>query len=151
MSARYGGDLTPLKPRPSATRSASLSRARTVQEAKRGNVNALRHGVFARIANAQDVATETAIVFAANADLDPISDHRLAEALAIATVQHARAVLAIDEKGYQPTLVAAARDFGNRQERLERAVHERNRERSREKKASEAVDLSRYRPQAVSQ
>lgn len=151
MTARYDADPTPLKPRPSATRSASLRRARLSQEAKRGNTNALKHGIFARVHNAQDIANEAAIVFAAHPDLDPVADHRLVEALAIASVHHARAVLAIDEQGYQSTLVAAARDFGNRQERLERAVHERDRERRKARQASAAVDLDRYRPKAVSE
>jgi hypothetical protein len=90
------------------------------------------------------------VIFAIHADLDPVADHRLVEALAIATVHHAKAVLAIEEAGHLATLLAAARDFGNRAERLERAVHERNRERARERKAADTVDLERYRPKAAS-
>lgn len=135
--------------RPSATRSASARLQRLREEAQKGNRNALRHGVFANVANSVDVATETAIIFATHEDLDRVADHRLVEALAIAAVHHARAILAIDAEGYKPVLTGAARDFGNRAERLERAVHERNRERRRERTAAESVDLAKYRPQAV--
>jgi hypothetical protein len=142
----------PGESRPSATRGESNRRQRHVEEAKKGNRNAMKHGVFAVIANAPDVAMETALIYAARPSLDPIADRRIVEQLATASVQYARATVALSESdNWGSTLVAAARDFGNRAERLERAVHQRAQERAREAAKPNADDLAQYRrPKAVS-
>lgn len=79
-----------------------------------------------RRANAPDVATETALIYASHPELDPVADHRLVEQRAVALVHYARATVALEAGEWQASVIAAARDFGNRAERLERAVHERN-------------------------
>lgn len=144
--------LADARPSVNATRSVSSSRSRRRAEALRGNVLALKHGVFADVANARDVAVEIDLIFATHAHLDPLADRRLVESLAVASVHYARATQAIDREGWQQQLIAAARDFGNRAERLERAVHERERERAKAAQTvASAADLDAYRrPKAVS-
>jgi hypothetical protein len=139
--------LAALPPEPVRRRSPGLSRARRVQEAGRGNVNAWKHGIYAEIAATPEIAIETALIFASHGSLDPIADHRLCESLAIARVHYGRAVAAIAAEGYTANLVAAARDFGNRAERLERQVAERDvQRRAQWERAAGARDLSQYRP-----
>lgn len=63
------------------TRSMAARRRRLREEAQRGNRNALRHGTFAEVANAADVALEVEVVYATHPALDPVADRRLARAL----------------------------------------------------------------------
>lgn len=127
----------------SATRSASVKRARAVQEVLRGNVRAFKHGIFARVLDASDVQTEVALIFAARPLLDPIADRRLVELLATTNVQRQRCLVAMQTDGLTSQLTAYDARLAALVERLERAVHERERERliaARER----PVDLSRY-------
>ena len=133
------------KPRPSLTRAASNRRVRLVQEARRGNVNALRSGIHAEVANLPHVADEIATVYATHDHLEPLADYRLVELLAIATVQHRRAVLAIEREGLDPNLAKWESNLGARVERHLRAVHERNAQRAREHDTARSLDLSSYR------
>jgi hypothetical protein len=105
----------------------------------------VKTGIHATILNAPDVADEVALTFATHPHLDPIADFRLVEQLALAAVKYGRAVLAMETAGWTAQLIAAARDFGNRAERLERAVHQRERERIADHTRA-VVDLSDYRP-----
>jgi len=79
----------------SVTRSASVKRARAVQEVLRGNVRAFRHGIFADVLNGPDVQTEVALTYAARPLLDPIADRRLVELLATTNVQRQRCLVAM--------------------------------------------------------
>ena len=141
-------DAAPRKARPSLTRSASLSRARHVQEVLRGNTRSMRHGVFADVLNAPDVQTEVALIYAARPMLNAIADRRLVELLAATNVQRQRCLLAMQSEGLSALLTSYDARLAALVERLERAVHERERERliaSRER----PVDLSAYaRPDA---
>lgn len=134
--------------RPSATRSASSRRRRLIQEAGKGNTNALKSGIHADVLNTTAVADEIAVTFATHPHLDSIADYRLVEQYSLATVRYARACIAIEADGWSATLIAAARDFGNRAERLERAVHQRERERIADHTRS-VVDLSAFKPRQV--
>lgn len=135
------------RPPVSPTRSANISRGRRRWlVANAGNVNSMRHGVFAQVANESDVATEIALIFAAHAALDLIADRRLVEAYAIAAVAYRRAMLAIDQQGMTPVLTGYASRFGAMVERLERATHDRDRQRQSEMRRVAVVDLSRYAP-----
>lgn len=150
MSDQQGENVVPIKRRNSPTRSASNTRASRRRELLRGNANSLRHGIYATVANLPDITTEVALIYAARPSLDPIADRRLVEACATASAQYSRAVVAMERDGFTSALVAAARDFGNRAERLERAVHERANERAKAQAAATArPDLSAYRPSAV--
>lgn len=133
----------------SLTRSANASRARHVQEAKRGNVNALRHGAFATVQAWPDVSTETALIFATRPALDPIRDRRLVELLATSNVQRQRTLLAIEAEGMSSTLTSYESRLAALVERLERSVHERERERERERRAAEVEPLDKYRPRPM--
>lgn len=127
------------------TRKPGISRARRVEELRKGNANALKHGVFADVLNLPDVDREAALIFAARPALDPIRDRRLVEHLASAAVSRARALIAIERDGMTATLTSYERNLSGTCERLERAVHDRERERlaaARERPA----DLSAYRP-----
>jgi hypothetical protein len=134
---------------PSLTRSASNRRTRYVQEAKKGNVNGLRHGAFATVQAWPDVSTETMLIFATRPALDPLRDRRLVELLATSNVQRQRTLLAIEAEGMTSTLTSYESRLAALVERLERAVHERERERIQEHKAATAVPLDQYRPRAV--
>lgn len=145
-----GENVVPIKRRPSTTRATSNERASRRRELLKGNANAWRHGIYSKVGNIPDVTVEVGLIFAARPTLDPIADRRLVEACALASCQYARAVVAMEAEGFTSALVAAARDFGNRAERLERAVHERAAERAKAQAAATArPDLSAYRPSAV--
>lgn len=134
---------TPARRRASLTRSASNRRARHVQEVLRGNTRAFLHGVFAIVANQADVQTEMSLIFAVRPLLDPIADWSLVELLASTNVQRHRCLIAMQEGGLTSQLTAYDSRLSALVERLERAVHERERERliaSRER----PVDLSAY-------
>ena len=131
-------------------RRPGASRVRRVQELQRGNVSALRHGVFAVVANQPDVACEVALIFAARPSLDQIRDARLVELLASVNVQRQRAIAAMERGGMTQQLTSYDSRLAALVERLERAVHERARERVREAHDAErTVDLDRYRPGGV--
>lgn len=128
----------------------AISRARRTAEALRGNQRALRHGVFARVALEQDVATEIALTYAVRPALLPLEDYRLVEDLAIVRVRHRRAIEAINADGPTANLTKWESNLGARAERLERAVHERAAQRAREQAAGASrPDLSAYRPGAA--
>jgi hypothetical protein len=112
----------------------------------RGN---LRHGVFSAVLNDADVAVEVGLIYAARPALDPITDRRLVERVALDHVRYFRACQAIEEHGLTALLQASARDFGNRAERGEKLLHERERERLRDRREAERIDLSKYRPAAA--
>jgi hypothetical protein len=107
-----------------------ISRARRVEELGKGNANALRHGVFAVVANQQDVAVEVALTYAARPLLDPIVDRRLVELLATTNVQRNRCLIAMAEAGLSQQLTAYDSRLAALVERLERAVHDREKERA---------------------
>lgn len=138
-------DMAGLARRPSLTRSASLSRARRREELGRGNANALRHGIFAVVANLPDVATEVELQFTARPGLDRIRDRRLVEAFALAAVQHRRAIEAMATAGLTEHLTAYEARLAPLVERLERTIHERERERLSALEALGAGGLARYR------
>lgn len=138
------------RPRPSATRGASLSRASRVRELNRGNVNAWRHGVFAQVAAAPDVATEVALTLAAHPGLDPIVDRRLVELLATTRVSRQRALLAMATEGLTPVLTSYDARMAPLEERLERTVVERERLRLAERPpAGEGYRVGQYRPEGT--
>ena len=144
-----GGDVVTLRTRPSLTRSASSRRARLRQEALKGNDRALKHGINADLLNLPHVADEVALIYAVNPDLHPLQDLRLVELCASTQVAHRRALIAIEKDGMDPTLLRYEGNLGARLERHLAAVHERAQQRRREARQAEAVDLSGYRPKAV--
>lgn len=131
--------------RPSLTRAASNRRVRLVQEAKRGNVNALRSGIHAEVANLDYVSDELATIYATHPHLEPLADRRLVELLAIATIQHRRAVLAIEREGPDANLTKWEANLGARVERHLQRIHERNIERARATERAATLDLRAYR------
>ena len=140
LRAISGGNLSP---------SESGVRARAVREAKRGNTNSLRHGVFARVALEVDVAVEVALTFTIRPTLDPLADFRLVEDLAVVRVRHRRALEAINAEGPTANLTKWESNLGASSERLERAVHERAAQRAKETaQATARPDLTAYRPTA---
>lgn len=142
-----GGDVVELRPRPSATRSASSRRVRLVQEAKRGNQNSMRSGIHSEIQNLPHVADEIATVYAVHPHLDRLADFRLVELLAVATISHRRAVLAIERDGLDANLAKYESNLGARVERHLERVYARNAERARSAAADAAKpDLAKYRP-----
>jgi len=113
----------------SPARSLASHRSRRRWEVQRGNQNSMRHGIFAIVANEVDTATEIALTFAACPSLDGIADLRLVESYALAAVQYRRALAAIDTDGLTSILTSYATRLAALTERLERAVHDRERER----------------------
>lgn len=139
------GPVARRAPRPSLTRGASLSRRRHLEEIRRGNVNSLRHGVFAIVQNAQDVATEVALTIETYPHLHPIADRRLVELLAEARVQRQRAIIAMTVEGLTPTLTSYDARLSQLEERLERTLYERERQRRADVARGDADPLARYR------
>jgi hypothetical protein len=131
----------------SRTRSASASTANRRRQARLGNVNALRHGAFA-VVNAQaDVATEIELLLVAFPGLDPIADRRLVELLATTRVTRVRVLAAIDREGFTSTLTSYEYRLGDRQQRLERDLLERERARLAGAERKPVPDhLARYLP-----
>jgi hypothetical protein len=137
-------EMAELARRPSATRGASIARARRVAEARKGNTNAMRHGAFAQVNAAGDVATELALLEVAYPHLT-IADRRLLELLATTRVSVARAFLALSEpEGIRSSVLTA---FLSRQsalaERLERQV--RDLDAARSARRVDADPLAGYR------
>jgi hypothetical protein len=128
----------------SPARSLAASRGRRRHDLMLGNANALQHGVFARTANERDASVEAALIYATHPDLDDLADRRLVEQLALASVQHRRALLAIEEQGLTPTLTSYVIRLGQLVERLEHAVHDRERERQAQLRRGKTIDLSKY-------
>jgi hypothetical protein len=145
---RAGSQLLQLRPRVSKTRSASISRARNAEEARKGNQRALRHGINADVLNLPYVADEVALIYATHRHLDPIEDFRLVELTALAHVAHRRAQLAIEKEGMTTTLVRYEADLGKRLERFLARIHDRNLERARAAEQADTLDLRAYRVKA---
>jgi len=137
-------DASPSTPRPSATRSISNRRSRRVELIRQGRPGAWQHGTFSVVANAADVSVEHALVLASHPTLDPVADHRLIEDLCLARVQRNRALLAIEAEGMSTTLTSYLARLMPLVERLERAVHERARERVKDFRRRPLVDLAAY-------
>jgi hypothetical protein len=135
--------LAPANIAPSA-RSLSAARGRRRWEVARGNANALKHGVFARVANQVDVANEIVVTLAAHPDLDPIGDLRLVESYCLAAVSYRRALEAIEREGMSSTLTSFAARFAQLEERQEARLFEREKARQAELKRGHVVDLSKY-------
>jgi hypothetical protein len=125
-------------------RSVASSRQRRRHDLMLGNARALSHGVFAITANARDAAVEVALTFASHPGLDELADRRLAETYALAACQYRRALAAIDAQGMTPVLTAYSSRLAALVERLERAVHDREKERRAELRRGTVIDLSRY-------
>jgi hypothetical protein len=130
----------------SPARSLASRRSRRRWELQRGNANAWRHGIFAITGNEVDAATEVALVFAAHPSLDGIADLRLVESYALAAVQYRRALAAIDTDGLTSILTSYATRLAALVERLERACHDREKERQAAMRRGPIIDLSAYRP-----
>lgn len=130
----------------SPARSLAASRGRRRHDLMLGNANALQHGVFALTANERGASIEAALLYVTHPDLDDLADRRLVEQLALASVQHRRALLAIEADGLTPTLTSYVIRLGQLVERLEHAVHDRERERQAQLRRGKIVDLSQYAP-----
>jgi hypothetical protein len=127
------------RPRP------ATSRARRVEELRRGNPNGWHHGTFAIVGNAPDMQAEHALILAAHPALDRVVDHRLVEDLALARVQRNRAVIALEDDPRSSVLTSYASRLMALVERLDRAVRERERERVTDFRSRPVVDLAHYR------
>lgn len=125
--------------------SVAQSRRRRVEELRKGNTNSLRHGAFAKVQAAADVAVEIALTMAAHPGLDPIADRRLVEQLAETRVTRQRILLAMDVEGLTPTLTAFMSKMAPLEERLERSVYDRERQRVRDRAKGDVDPLARYR------
>ena len=130
----------------SKARSLAASRARRRHDLMLGNHLALSHGCFAVTANERDASVEAALVYASHPGLDPIADRRLVEQLALASVQHRRALIAIETDGLTSLLTSYVIRLGQLVERLEHAVHDREKERYAAARRGKVIDLSRYAP-----
>jgi hypothetical protein len=146
--------MTTLPPTPPAvvarvvspTRSLASRRSRRRWEVQRGNSNSMRHGIFAIVANEVDTATEIALTYAAHPSLDGIADLRLVESYALAATQYRRSLQAIDRDGMTSILTSYSTRLAALVERLERACHDRERERQAQMRRGPIIDLSAYRP-----
>jgi len=132
--------------RPSATRAQSSRRGRLAYLARRGNTNALVHGVFAIVANQPDVEIEVELVYATHPALDRLADRRLVELYASANVMRQRALVAMQTGGLTPVLTSYDARLAPMLERLEQKVHDRERRRLAERNAKQVVDLSAFAP-----
>ena len=130
----------------SPARSLASRRSRRRWELQRGNANAWRHGVFAITGNEVDAATEVALIFAAHPSLDGIADLRLVESFALASVQYRRSLQAIDRDGLSAVLTSYSSRLAALAARLERACHDRERERQAAMRRGPIIDLSKYAP-----
>lgn len=132
-------------PRPSVTRSASLSRANHVRELRRGNQSAMRHGLFAEVAYLPQVQTEVALQLVVHPGLDPIRDLRLVESYAMAQIHLRRAHLLVEKHGLTELLSSFVSKAHPLLERLERTVDERERRNLAEAAKGAGDGLDRYR------
>ena len=114
--------------------------------AREGNANALKHGVFAIVANGPEVRTEVELILATHPGLDPLVDGRFVELLATTNVQRQRAVIAMQTEGMTHVLTAYESRLSAQVERLERAMVIRERERLAGDKRRTVSDLSAYAP-----
>lgn len=140
--------------RPTGATSAKLDRSsamrvrRLREEMLRGNDRAQQFGVFRRVALLPDVALEIEATFIRFPALDRITDRRLVERVAADHVRYMRVLERIEDEELSMPLQAAARDFGNRSERGEARLYEREHSRVRDFRSRELVDVSAYqRPQ----
>jgi hypothetical protein len=122
-----------------------------VHQLQLGNVKSLRHGVFAIVQNARDVSTEIALTLATYPSLHPIADRRLVELLAETRVQRQRAIIAMTTEGQGLTAVLTSYDarLSALEERLERTLYERERQRRADHARGDADPLARYRSGGV--
>ena len=142
-------NLAPGPRRPSATRAASIRRARRSKLARDGNVNAMSHGARADVVHREDVSLEVALTFATHRFLDPVADLRLVEHLALSRMQHAAAIAAMQTDGLTSTLTSYETKLATLIERLEQQVHDRDRQREAEAASTlKADDLAAYRPRS---
>lgn len=140
------------KPRASSTRAASNSATRRAGLLRQGNVNALSHGVFAKVNNARDVSVEIALTFAAHPDLDRVADVRLVELFASTNVSLQRALVALDTEGHTQILTGYASRTAALVERCEQRIFERERVRRREKGPKQVLDMALYaQPKAINE
>ena len=132
----------------SSARSIAASRARRRSDLMKGNTISLHHGCFAVTANERDAAVEGDLIFVAHPALDAVADLRLVEQLALASVQHRRALIAIEREGLTSLLTSYVIRLGQLVERLERAVHDRERERIAQMRRGESMVIQLQRPKA---
>jgi hypothetical protein len=128
----------------SPARSVAAARSRRRHDLLLGNSRALQHGCFAKSANERDASVEAGLLYVTHPGLDELADRRLVEQLALASVQHRRALLAIEQDGLTPVLTSYVIRLGQLVERLERAVHDREKERIAQMRRGKVIDLSAY-------
>ena len=142
-------DRVPLASPPRRTsrlsRTVASSVTRRRKELLAGNHLALRHGIFAVVANLPDVEVEVELAYAARPGLDLIRDRRLVEAFALAIVQHRRVIVAMDDGGLTEHLTAYEARLAPLVERLERTVHERELQRLADRAQGAGDPFARYR------
>jgi len=121
---------TPKSTSPAPARSVAASRSRRAWEvANRNSQAALQHGCFAVTANERDASVEVALLYATHPGLDALADRRLVEQLALASVQHRRALIAVEADGLTSTLTSYVTRLAALIERLEAKVHQREQDR----------------------
>ena len=123
----------------SKARSLAASRSRRRHDLMLGNSLALSHGCFAKTANERDASVEAALLFATHPGLDELADRRLVEMLSLASVQHRKALLAIEADGLSPTLTSYVIRLGQLVERLEQRAHDREKERITQMRRGESM------------
>lgn len=104
----------------------------------------MTHGIFSETLLAPDVATEIALTYASHPSLDPIADRRLVELASTVRVQRHRCLVAIERDGLTQPLTSYDRALAALEERLERSVRERERERVRDWRSRPTVNLADY-------
>jgi hypothetical protein len=124
----------------------AIARARRVDGVRRGRVASMTHGIFSQTLLAPDVATEVLITYAAYPALDPIADRRLVELASTVRVQRHRCLAAMQEHGLIGPLTSYDRGMATLEERMERAVYERQRQRVQEFGKRPLIDLRQYEP-----
>ena len=130
----------------SKARSLAASRSRRRHDLMMGNHLALAHGCFAVTSNQRDASVEASLIYTTHPGLDDLADRRMVEQLALASVQHRKALIAIEVSGLTPTLTSYVIRLGQLVERLENHVHEREKERQAAMRRGPIIDLSAYRP-----
>lgn len=138
--------LVPVARVVSKARSLAAARSARRRSLMLRNHLALSHGCFAVTANERDTSIEVDLLYASHPGLDLIADRRLVEQLALASVQHRRALIAIEADGLTPTLTSYVIRLGQLVERLEHVVHDREKERYAALRRGPVIDLTRYAP-----
>jgi hypothetical protein len=134
------------RPQPSAARRLAAQRQRAREEVIRGRIQAMRTGIYARVANLPDVALEVERQLALRPALDQLRDLRLVESFAMASVQLRRAHEAIETQGLTEHLGAFLGKHGPLVERLERSLHEREQERQASSRKAGSTGLAAFAP-----